>query len=594
VQRRWHAALDRMEAALRADVDAIRKIRGWISHGVTLDFESSPSMQIFDNTPTVARHADEVRTRIREYMDFEAVVRLPADHPCPFGIQPLHVIIKPLKKPRLVIDLSRNLNDHLEYEYFRYSSVLTAVDLSTPGCWYSKLDLSNCFLSFPLHPSAYPYFIFRFEGDLYQFIRMPFGLSSAPRICTLLLSVLHDELHHCGVTRLARYLDDFLPIEPDLERASRSLHVSRQVIYDLGLVVNGEKTEGPSQRISFLGIQLDSLEQTLSCTEARLDEIRSLLSSALQTSFIRLPDLLTLIGKLQFAATVLPGARPFLRRVLDLRHDRLTAVDRDHAGEAPRRLHFARQRASLRVTRGFKEDLRFWQAHLSTFNGRQKWRSARSAPVIFATDASLDGFGFYLESLPSAPSRVDLDLKSLPSAPSRVDSESLPSAPSRVDSALWPRELLPGHGYSGLYSHEEAALHATSSQMTWCELFAVFAALSTYKSVLRDCCVLFRVDNQADVAVLCSQRTRSRRLAPLLREIYSIAVERNLDLWAEHRPGLDNVLADFLSRPSLHGGGDGAAITRSWALTHPHLSTALHSVSVVYSHQFMRPTALPQ
>ena len=128
----------------------------------------------------------------------------------------LHVIIKPPKKPRLVIDLSRNLNDNLTY-----SSVLTAVDLSTPNCWYRKLDLSKCFLSFPLHPSALPYFIFQFEGTLYQVTRLPFRLSSAPRICTLLLSVLQNELHHSGISRLVRYLDDFLPIEQDFDSAQR-------------------------------------------------------------------------------------------------------------------------------------------------------------------------------------------------------------------------------------------------------------------------------------------------------------------------------------------------------------------------------------
>ena len=350
VQSRWHAALDRMETAQSADATSLSKIRSWISHGVTLDLESSPSMQVFDNTPTVVQHADDVRTRIREYIDFGAVVRLAAGHACPFGIQPLHVIIKPPKKPRLVIDLSRNLNDNLAYEYFSYSSVLTAVDLSTPHCWYVKLDLSNCFLSFPLHPSALPYFIFRFEGELYQFTRLPFGLSSAPRICTMLLSVLQDELHHCGVSRLVRFLDDFLPIEDSFDSAQRSLVTAQQVMSDLGLVVNRDKTGGPSQRIAFLGILLDSTQQTLECTEERLAEIRSLLSSALQAPFIRLAALLRLIGKLQFAATVLPGARPFLRRVIDLRHDRLASLERQHAGDQPRRKHFAQQCASLRVS----------------------------------------------------------------------------------------------------------------------------------------------------------------------------------------------------------------------------------------------------
>jgi hypothetical protein len=54
------------------------------------------------------------------------------------------------------------------------------VEASHPGCWYGKLDLSNCFLSFPLHPSVRRYFCFRFDGRLYQFTHMRLG--STPRL----------------------------------------------------------------------------------------------------------------------------------------------------------------------------------------------------------------------------------------------------------------------------------------------------------------------------------------------------------------------------------------------------------------------------
>jgi len=119
--------------------------------------------------------------------------------------------------------------------------------------------------------------------------------------------------------------------------------------------------------------------------------------------------------------------------------------------------------------------------------------------------------------------------------------------------------------------------------MTWCELFAVYAALFTYRTVLRHCCVLFLMDNQSDVHVLNRQATRSPRLAGLLREIYTIAVEHNISLYARHRPGVENVLADFLSRRELHGGAD---IVSAWATAHPALSSRLSVVSRVYSHQF--------
>jgi hypothetical protein len=566
-QQRWHRALDRMEQEEGADLAQLQSIRRWITTGITLDLERLPEPCDFENTRTVEEHADEVRARIQEYIDFQALIPVPDSHPCPFGIQPLHAIIKPPKKPRLVIDLSRNLNDDLVYEYFSYSTVRHAVELSTPDCWYSKLDLSNCFLSFPLHPSAMPHFIFRFEGQLYQFTRMPFGLSSAPRICTLLLSVVASELAYVGISRQLRYLDDFLFVDHDEQSSQLSLGTALRVMTDFGLVVNPDKTEGPAQRLAFLGIQLDSTEQTLSCTPERLTELRSLLADAAGRRDISLKELQTLIGKLQFAAQVLPGARPFTRRVMDLIQRRREGVLQQHANDLnPRRRHFAVHNAHLRIDRPFRADIHFWRDHLAVWNGRQRWRSAQSAPFVFASDASLNGFGFYIESLPLDDS---------------------------ADTSAWPRELLPGHGYSGAYSARDHPLHHESAQMTWCELFAVYAALVTYRSVLRDCCVLFFVDNLTDVYIIREQRTRAARLAGLLREIFTIAVECNLSLWAEHRPGVDNVLADFLSRPDLHGGRSGDQIALAWSRAYPCLSHRLHAVSLVYSHQFITQRVLP-
>jgi hypothetical protein len=585
-QHRWLSTLDRMEQQPGARLAELQQIRSWITNGITLDLVSSPSPIDHDNTFAVRQDEDAVAARIQEYIAFEAIEELPASHPCPFGIQPLHAIIKAGKKPRLVIDLSRNLNDHLRYEYFSYTTVRHAAELSTPDCWYSKLDLSNCFLSFPLHHSILPHFIFRFRGKLYQFVRMPFGLSSAPRICTLLLSVVAFDLRQHGIDRLVRYLDDFLSIDNDHSRAHRSLLIAQHVITAFGLVVNPDKTEGPAQRLTFLGVLFDSIQQTLSCTPERMIELRALLTDSVSHPRLRLTALATLIGKLQFAAQVLPGARPFTRRMIDLRLNRLAGIDRQvgvRRGSVPhqslhRRIHFAQQGSSVRTDSGFRADVRFWLDHLSRWNGTQRWRSAQSTPIVFASDASLGGFGFYLES-----------------------------APPSITTG-WPRHLQVGAGYSGAWSSQDAHLHTDTGQMTWCELFAVYAALFTYRTVLRDCCALFLVDNETDVHVLNRQATRSARLAGLLREIFTIAVDNNISIYARHRPGVDNVLADFLSRPEKHGpvphwlrpvphrGGIDAtadSILRTWQTAYPSPPFPLCSVHLVYSHLFDGRQARP-
>ena len=189
-------------------------------------------------------------------------------------VQPLHVVLRSGRKPRLVIDLSRNLNSFLPHEPFSYTSVEDAIDSSAAHCYYGKMDLSNCFLSFPIHPDFLQYFVFELDGDYFQFTCMPFGLAPAPRICTLLLSVISFHFTQLSIPHV-RYLDDFLFVGPSAELVRQYLSTAAQLFRQYGLVVNPDKTEGPSQVISFLGIQIDSVHGTLSCTPDRLTELLS-------------------------------------------------------------------------------------------------------------------------------------------------------------------------------------------------------------------------------------------------------------------------------------------------------------------------------
>lgn len=539
-QRHWLATIALMRAEPDADLVELSEIEAHVTEGISLPFLSSPDVASFANTPTVLEHEAVVRQRLREYMAFGAVVELPpsADLSA-LHIQPLHVIIKEGKKPRLVIDLSRNLNDHLRNDYFHYSTVDDAVEASHPGCWFGKLDLSNCFLSFPLHPSVRRYFCFRFDGRVYQFAAMPFGLSTAPRVCTQLLSVVNFALARAGICDI-RYLDDFFLIGHSRSDMQRDLALAQSIISQFGLVVNPDKTEGPSQRLSFLGVQLDSVEQTLSCTPARVSELTSLLRLLRRTPVITRRHAESLIGKLSFAAKVLPGARPFMRRMLDT----------VHACKSRRPSY------PLRIDTGFRADVKFWLRHFASWNGRQQWRSSRASPFVFASDASLSGFGYYLESTPAS---------------------------SPVDSSAWPQHLRVGAGFSGTYSPAHAHLHQSHTQIGWLELLAVVACTTTYAPHLTGQSIVFHVDNESDVHIINRQATRSKQLAPLLRQLYALALEHNLSIRAVHRPGVDNTLADFLSRPALHRDDHVAG----WRATHPSRSSELSSVSLVCSGQFV-------
>src|SRR5205085_12243519 len=117
-QRKWLETIRLMHQQPNADEQELNSIRDHIFYGVSLPLLSVPPPIVHSNTKAVLEHVDLVRARLLDYIDFGAVVRLPAGTQLLHGLQPLHVVVKPDKKPRLVIDLSRNLNAFLKYQYF--------------------------------------------------------------------------------------------------------------------------------------------------------------------------------------------------------------------------------------------------------------------------------------------------------------------------------------------------------------------------------------------------------------------------------------------------------------------------------------------
>lgn len=532
----------RVSTACQLPVLDLNELEQHIKHGITLPLTVEPDNIQFNNTTTVADNHLSVADRIEEYISIGAVQQLPVSASAPLIVQPLHVILKDGKKPRLVIDLSRNLNELLPHTAFKYASVHDAVLLSTHHCFYSKLDISNCFLSFPLHPNCYKYFTFQFDGHYYQFTRLPFGLSTAPRVCTLLLSVIQFVLEQHNLI-LVRYLDDFLFISSSRQLARQHLATAIQVFQDFGLVVNKSKTEGPAQQLQFLGIQLDSVARTLSVSEQRIEEMSTLLLRYISTpasEALLVKDIMSFIGKLSFVSQVLPSARPFMRRLLD-------------------GIKGKRKQSRCRVPTAFKLDCVIWLQRIRHWNGLISWSIHTQQPFVIVSDASISGFGFYLASYPS-----NVNLSQLPAA------------------------LLPGAGVSGEW-HASMSHLLTHRSIAYLELFSVVYALTMLGSVLHHQSVLVLTDNSSNVPIINKQRTRSVGIIGLLRAMAELSATHVFMCSARHISGESNVLADFLSRPLLHKHRH----VDTWLLYESSNSLPLTHVTVVCSDSLYLPNPLP-
>lgn len=111
---------------------------------------------------------------------------------------------------RPIINL-KNLNQYVVYRHFKMESWPEVRSLVRHGDWFVKVDLTDAYLTIPIHPLHQSFLQLQWRNALNQFRCLPFGLSSAPWAFTKILKPLLSFFRSRGV-RLVVYLDDFLLI----------------------------------------------------------------------------------------------------------------------------------------------------------------------------------------------------------------------------------------------------------------------------------------------------------------------------------------------------------------------------------------------
>ena len=84
----------------------------------------------------------------------------------------------------------------------------------------------------------------------------------------------------------------------------------------LGVPIAPEKTEGPTKSLFFLGLQIDSVAQTVTIPLEKLMEIREKIETVMHMKKVSLKQLQSLIGSLNFACRAIAPGRAFLRRLI--------------------------------------------------------------------------------------------------------------------------------------------------------------------------------------------------------------------------------------------------------------------------------------
>ncbi|KZS02517.1 Uncharacterized protein APZ42_000419 [Daphnia magna] len=142
-----------------------------------------------------------------------------------------------------------------------------------PADWLAKLDLKDAYFTVPMHLSDQELLQFRWQGKIYQFNCLPFGLSSASWAFTKLLKPLVAFFRETGI-RLVIYLDDILILGSSKESLTEDVGLVRSVLKTVGFIVNEEKSiYEPSQNIEFLGLIVDTITMSLSLYQSKVNSL---------------------------------------------------------------------------------------------------------------------------------------------------------------------------------------------------------------------------------------------------------------------------------------------------------------------------------
>ena len=219
-----------------------------------------------------------------------------AEHSSNERISPIFVVPKKDGKWRMILNL-KDLNQDIEYQHFKMETFKDALVLITKGCFMCSLDLKDAYFSVHVNEASQDYLKFYWKEQLYAFTAFPNGLACCPRLFTKLLKPVMAQLHLMGFISTI-FIDDTLLIGETYEECKKNVQVSLELFQSLGFVVHPLKSVlSPSNRITYLGFEIDSLLMKVTPTEERKNSIYEMALELLKNGQSSIRQLASFIGK---------------------------------------------------------------------------------------------------------------------------------------------------------------------------------------------------------------------------------------------------------------------------------------------------------
>lgn len=178
---------------------------------------------------------------------------------------------KPNGQIRIILNL-KSLNHFIDYKHFKMEHLNFITDMVRNLDWFGSIDLTDAYFSVSVHEEHWKFLKFKWNGTLFHYRVLVFGLSSAPRVFTKLCKPVLAILRGTHLIRCSLYLDDLLLMNGSESNLNRDLNLAKSLLTNLGFSINIKKSIlTPTQNIRHLGFMIDSTSMCLSIPPDKIE-----------------------------------------------------------------------------------------------------------------------------------------------------------------------------------------------------------------------------------------------------------------------------------------------------------------------------------
>ncbi len=219
-----------------------------IDHQAHLELdEGTPWVEIVSYDIT-QEHEDAVGKIIDNMVDTEVIERSKSNK-----LSPLLVVLKKDGRLRLCID-ARALNRLLRTECYEPPRIGDILLRPTYAKYMSSFDFSQGFLQIELDEPSRELLAFKFQGQVYQYRRLPFGTSVSPSIFIQCVSeILKKAENPQNRYEVTTYVDDVIIQSPTAETHLQRVVAVLDCIEKSGMKLSVKKSEILQENIQFVG-----------------------------------------------------------------------------------------------------------------------------------------------------------------------------------------------------------------------------------------------------------------------------------------------------------------------------------------------------